>query len=120
MAKLISMPLRLVAGILAGVAGKSLFRAVWGLIDDEEAPKAEQRRIRVPMLALALVIEGALFRALKGLADHGRAARSRGSPDRGPARSSPRPSDARAARRRIEIFARHRRARPHQAAKPLN
>jgi hypothetical protein len=71
MAKLISMPLRLAAGILAGVAGKSLFRAVWGLIDDEEAPKAEQRRIRIPMLALALVIEGALFRALKGLADHG-------------------------------------------------
>jgi hypothetical protein len=70
MAKLISMPLRLVAGILAGVAGKSLFRAVWGLIDDEQAPKAEQRRIRIPMLALALVIEGALFRALKGLADH--------------------------------------------------
>jgi hypothetical protein len=70
MAKLISMPLRLGAGILAGVAGKSLFRAVWGLLDDEEAPKAEQRRIRVPKLALALVIEGALFRALKGLADH--------------------------------------------------
>ena len=71
MAKLISMPLRLGAGILAGVAGKSLFRAVWGLIDDEQAPKAEQRRVRVSMLALALVIEGALFRALKGLADHG-------------------------------------------------
>ncbi len=71
MAKLISMPFRLGAGILAGVAGKSLFRTVWGLIDDEQAPKAEQRRIRVPMLALALVIEGALFRALKGLADHG-------------------------------------------------
>jgi Protein of unknown function (DUF4235) len=70
MAKLISMPLRLVGGILAGVAGKSLFRALWGLIDDEEAPKAEQRRIRIPMLALALVIEGALFRVLKGLADH--------------------------------------------------
>jgi hypothetical protein len=71
MAKLISMPLRLGSGILAGVAGKSLFRAVWGLIDDEEAPKTEQRHVRVSTLALALVIEGALFRALKGLADHG-------------------------------------------------
>ncbi len=71
MAKLISLPLRLVAGIAAGLAGKSLFRGLWRLIDDQEAPKAEQRRIRVPMLALALVIEGALFRALKGLADHG-------------------------------------------------
>jgi hypothetical protein len=70
MAKLISMPLRLLVGIAAGIAGKSVFRGLWRLIDDEEAPKAEQRRIRLPMLALALVIEGALFRALKGLADH--------------------------------------------------
>jgi Protein of unknown function (DUF4235) len=57
--------------VIAGLIGKSLFRAVWGVIDDEEAPKADQRRIRVPMLALALIIEGALFRVLKGLADHG-------------------------------------------------
>jgi hypothetical protein len=71
MAKVIFMPLGIVAGIASGLAGKSLFRAVWGLIDDEEAPKAEQRRIRLGKLALALVIEGALFRALKGLADHG-------------------------------------------------
>ena len=68
---MIFMPMRIGAGILAGILGKSLFRGMWGLIDDEEAPKAQQRRIRVPMLALALVIEGALFRALKGLADHG-------------------------------------------------
>ena len=71
MAKLIFLPLRVVAGVIAGIAGKSLFRALWGLVDDDEAPKPEHRRIRVPMLALALVIEGALFRALRGLADHG-------------------------------------------------
>ena len=71
MTKLIFMPLRVVAGLLAGIFGKKLFRAFWGLVDDREAPKADQRRIRVSMLALALVVEGALFRALKGLADHG-------------------------------------------------
>ena len=64
------MPLRFAAGIAAGIAGKNLFRALWGLIDDQEAPKPDQRRIGVGLLALALVIEGALFRALKGLADH--------------------------------------------------
>jgi hypothetical protein len=68
--KLIFMPLRLGAGLLAGVVGKKLFQSVWGLIDDQEPPKAEQRLISVRMLALALVIEGALFRALRGLADH--------------------------------------------------
>ena len=71
MTKVIFMPFRFVAGILAGLVGKSLFRTMWGLIDDEQAPKAEQRRITIPMLALALVIEGARSRALKGLADHG-------------------------------------------------
>jgi hypothetical protein len=70
MTKLLFLPLRVGAGLLAGIAGKSLFRGLWGLIDDHEAPKAEHRRIRVPMLALALVIEGALFRGLRGLADH--------------------------------------------------
>jgi len=71
MTKLLFLPLRVAAGLLAGILGKNVFRTMWGLIDDQEAPKAEQRRIRVPMLALALVIEGALFRALRGLADHG-------------------------------------------------
>lgn len=71
MAKLMFFPLRVAAGVIAGIAGKNVFRALWGLIDDHEAPRAEHRRIRVPMLALALVVEGALFRALRGLADHG-------------------------------------------------
>jgi Protein of unknown function (DUF4235) len=71
MTKLIFMPFGIVAGVVAGVLGKNVFRALWGLIDDEEAPKPKQRRIRVPMLALALIVEGALFRVLKGLADHG-------------------------------------------------
>jgi hypothetical protein len=63
--------MRVVAGVIAGIAGKRLFRVLWGLLDDHEAPKPEHRRIPVAMLALALVIEGALFRGLKGLADHG-------------------------------------------------
>jgi hypothetical protein len=71
MAKLMLLPLRIGAGVAAGIAGKSLFRALWRLIDDHEAPKPEHRRAGVPMLALALLIEGALFRALRGLADHG-------------------------------------------------
>jgi Protein of unknown function (DUF4235) len=68
--KLLFLPMRIAAGVLAGVVGKTLFRAMWGLVDDQQAPKAQQRRVRVPVLALALVIEGALFRALRGLADH--------------------------------------------------
>ena len=70
MSKLIFLPLRVVAGLLAGIAGKKLFQSLWGLIDDQEPPKAEQRLTSARKLALALVIEGALFRALRGFADH--------------------------------------------------
>ena len=71
MAKLLFLPLRVVAGIVAGVLGKRLFRALWRLIDAEQAPEPERRGIGVAMLALALALEGALFRLLRGLADHG-------------------------------------------------
>jgi Protein of unknown function (DUF4235) len=68
--RLISLPLRFSAGLLAGMVGKKLFRRLWGLIDEQEPPKAGRRGISVPKLALGLGIEGALLRVLRGLADH--------------------------------------------------
>jgi Protein of unknown function (DUF4235) len=69
--KVIFLPLRVGAGLLAGIVGKRAFARVWSLIDDQRPPRAEQHRIRLSKLALALVIEGGLFRVLRGLADHG-------------------------------------------------
>lgn len=71
MSKLIFRPLSVVAGLLAGLVGKKLFQRVWRVLDDEDPPKPEQRPVAIGMLALALAIEGALFRVVKGLADHG-------------------------------------------------
>ncbi len=71
MSKLFFRPVSIVAGLLAGVAGKQLFRGIWRILDREEPPKPEQRPAPLGMLALALAIEGALFRLVKGLADHG-------------------------------------------------
>lgn len=71
MSKVIFIPVRMSAGLLAGMLGKRVFERLWALIDDQQPPKAENRRIGVRKLALALVIEGGLFRVLKGLADHG-------------------------------------------------
>jgi Protein of unknown function (DUF4235) len=71
MGKLMFLPVSIGGGLLAGLIGKKLFEAIWGVIDDEEAPKAEHRHVSLPKLVVALAIEGALFALIKGLVDHG-------------------------------------------------
>jgi hypothetical protein len=69
--KFIFAPISIVLGLIAGALGKKLFEQVWGLIDDEEPPKPEHREFSWPKLISALVVEGAIFRLVKGLVDHG-------------------------------------------------
>ena len=69
--KALFLPVGLVAGLAAGFAGKKLFEAAWGLVDDEEPPRPEDREVSLAQLAAALAVEGAIFRLAKGLADHG-------------------------------------------------
>jgi hypothetical protein len=71
MGKLIFLPIRVGGGLLAGTISKKLFAGLWGLIDRQEPPKAERRQNNLGKLTLALVLEGALFRLVKGLVDHG-------------------------------------------------
>jgi hypothetical protein len=70
MSKLIFRPVSIVAGLLAGLVGKKLFQGLWSALDKREPPKPEERPVAIGMLALALAIEGALFRLVKGLAEH--------------------------------------------------
>ena len=69
--KFLFLPISIVAGLLAGLLGKKLFEQLWGLIDEEEPPDAEHREIHYPKLAAALILEGAIFRLIKGFVDHG-------------------------------------------------
>ncbi len=71
MSKLIFRPVSIVAGILAGLLGKKLFQGLWGVLDDAEPPKPEERPVPIGKLVVALAFEGALFRLVKGLAEHG-------------------------------------------------
>jgi hypothetical protein len=70
-AKVLFVPVSLGAGLLAGVLARKGFERIWGLIDAEEAPRAEHREVELPKLIAALALEGAVFRAVKGLTDHG-------------------------------------------------
>ncbi len=70
MAKLLFLPLSLATGLLAGLVSKKAFGLIWALVDDQEAPKPDHQDAHLGKLALALTIEGALFRVVKGLVEH--------------------------------------------------
>jgi hypothetical protein len=69
--KLIFAPISIVLGLVAGAVGRRAFEAAWGVIDEEEPPDPQHREIAWPKLIAALAIEGAIFRLVKGLVDHG-------------------------------------------------
>jgi Protein of unknown function (DUF4235) len=71
MSKILFIPFSVAGGIVAGIIGKKAFEAVWGVIDNEEAPDPKHREISFKKLLPALLLEGAIFRAVRGLFDHG-------------------------------------------------
>lgn len=71
MEKLLFTPFGIAAGLIAGFAGKLAFDRVWSLIDEEEAPEPEHRDVSLAKLIVAMAIQGAIFRAVRGLAEHG-------------------------------------------------
>jgi hypothetical protein len=64
-------PISIGAGLLAGQLSKKLFQALWGKFADEEAPKSKHRELVLAQLAVALIVEGAVARLVRGLVDHG-------------------------------------------------
>jgi hypothetical protein len=69
--KLAFIPVSIVGGILAGLVSRKAFDAIWGRVDEREPPQPDHREISLGKLAIALAIEGAIFRLVKGLFDHG-------------------------------------------------
>lgn len=63
-------PVSIIGGLIAGLIGKKIFEQLWGLVDDVEPPDAKHRDIDYRKLVAALLFEGAIFRLVKGLADH--------------------------------------------------
>lgn len=71
MSKILFAPFGIVGGILAGIIGKKAFDRLWGLVDDQEVPHPEHRNVSWKKLVPALLLEGAIFRAVRGLFDRG-------------------------------------------------
>jgi len=68
--KLLFLPFSVAAGLIGGLVGRRAFALAWGAVDDREPPKPQDPRARLGKLALALALEGAVFRVAKGLIDH--------------------------------------------------
>jgi hypothetical protein len=68
--KVAFLPVSILGGILAGLIARKAFDLVWGKFDEEEAPQPDHREVSLAKLAIALLIEGAIFRLVKGFFDH--------------------------------------------------
>ena len=69
--KALFTPISIVSGLSAGIVAGPIFKLVWGLIDDEEAPDPKHREVVYLKLVGALLIEGAITRTVRGFVDHG-------------------------------------------------
>ena len=71
MAKVLFTPFSILTGFLAGKLATVAFERIWALIDDQESPEPAQRATGWPKLIIALALEGAIFRAVRGAFDRG-------------------------------------------------
>jgi hypothetical protein len=69
--KVLFAPIGILAGLAAGFAAQKGFERIWAIVDDEQAPAVENREVSYPKLVLALLLEGAIFRLVKGMVDRG-------------------------------------------------
>jgi hypothetical protein len=67
--RLLFAPFSIIASRLAGLTGKKLADRLWSLIDDRRPPKPDERGASWGKLVTALLIEGAIFRLVSGIAD---------------------------------------------------
>ena len=70
MAKILFIPVSIVSGLIAGFVGKKAFEVIWGVIDDQEPPDAEDRETSMPKLVASLAVQGAAFSITRGVTDH--------------------------------------------------
>lgn len=69
--KAIFTPVSIGVGLGGGILARKVFDALWGVFDDEEAPDPKHREIDYRKLVVALLVEGAVVRLVRGFVDHG-------------------------------------------------
>jgi hypothetical protein len=68
--KLLFIPVSITGGLVSGFVAKKLFEQVWGVVDDDEPPKPEHRRVPLAKVVAAAALEGAIFKGTRAAVDH--------------------------------------------------
>jgi uncharacterized protein DUF4235 len=68
--KLLFIPVSVTGGLVSGFLAKKLFEQVWSVVDDEEPPKPEHRRVPLAKVVAAAALEGAIFKGTRAAIDH--------------------------------------------------
>jgi hypothetical protein len=63
--KLLYKPFGIILGLIAGMAGRKAFDAIWTKIDDEDPPKATTEIASWPKVLIAAAIQGMIFAVVK-------------------------------------------------------
>ena len=71
MRKVLFVPFSVITGFLAGKVATMAFERLWRVFDKQASPEPDQRAVRWPKLILALALEGAIFRTVRGAFDRG-------------------------------------------------
>lgn len=69
MSKIFFAPFAMIGGLIAGILGRRLFKAAWAAVDGEEPPQPGDRDAAWRRVLLALVLQGAIFTATRGILD---------------------------------------------------
>jgi hypothetical protein len=68
--KIVFLPVSVLGGLAAALVSKKLFELAWGRIDAHDPPDPQHRVVDHRKLVVALVLEGAIFRLIRGAVDH--------------------------------------------------
>lgn len=69
MAKVLFTPISLVSGLVAGLIGTKIFEHIWAIFDEEDPPDPKHRDVSWKKVIAALLVQGAIFRAVRGVVD---------------------------------------------------
>jgi Protein of unknown function (DUF4235) len=69
--KVMFVPFSVTGALLAALMARKLFDLVWRRVDESEPPRPDHRAVRWGKLLAALAVEGAIFRAVRGVVDRG-------------------------------------------------
>jgi hypothetical protein len=64
-------PFSVIIGLLAGIVASKIFEFIWSKFDDEDAPDPKFKEQPYVKLTVALLVQGAIQRLVRGWVDHG-------------------------------------------------